>query len=356
MNNARIERVIGKMKERGIDQLFISDINSIKYLTGLFVYPGERLWALCLSVDGKHQFFANKLFGEIKTDYPVTSMDDTDDIMGIVSGKVADSGVMGIDKTLAARFLIPLMEHNKNCRYILGSDCVDDVRACKDEEEKELMRISSRINDECIELLVKYFHDGITEREATEHLKGLYAARGCGLSFDPIISFGPNAADPHHMCDDTVIKEGDCVVIDVGCKYKGYCSDMTRTYFYKKADPEYVEIYNIVRDANVEAEKMVKAGVPCCDIDECARKIIRDKGYGEYFTHRLGHFIGQEDHEQGDISAANKNPVKVDNIFSIEPGIYLPGKFGVRIEDLVIATEDGCEILNKVSKEVTIIG
>ncbi len=145
-------------------------------------------------------------------------------------------------------------------------------------------------------------------------------------------------------------------MIDIGCKKDYYCSDMTRTYFWKRADPEYVKIYDIVRRANETAEAMVKAGVPLMDIDITARDIISEAGYGEYFTHRLGHFIGMEDHEKGDVSAVNSQMAEAGMIFSIEPGVYLPGRFGVRIEDLVIVTEDGCEILNHVDKGLRILG
>ena len=355
MNQNRIDRVLAKMNEQGLDCFFICDIQSIHYLTDLIVYPGERLWALCLRADGRHVFFANRLFGEIKADYPVISMDDTDDITTIVAKELSDSKVMGVDKTLAARWLLPLMQKNPDCRYLLGSDCVDDVRACKDEEEKAIMREASRINDECIVLLAEHLYEGITEREAADYLTKLYAERGSSASFGLIVSFGPNGADPHHVCDDTPLRPGDAIVIDVGCLYKGYCSDMTRTYFYKYASEENVEVYNTVLRAQEAAEKFVKAGELLCDIDATARNIIADKGYGEYFTHRLGHFIGREVHEQGDVSASFKKPAVAGNVFSIEPGIYLPGKFGVRIEDLVIVTEDGCEILNHVSKELTIL-
>lgn len=356
MNYNRISRVLEKMREQGLDSLFLCDIQSIQYLTDLLVYPGERLWALCLRADGRHVFFANRLFGEIKTDYPVIVMDDTDDICSIVAQELSESKVMGVDKTLAARWLLPLMEKNADCRYLLGSDCVDDVRACKDEEEKALMREASRINDECIVLLAQHLYEGITEKEAAAYLEKLYAERGCTASFGLIVSFGPNGADPHHVCDETALRSGDCIVIDVGCEYKGYCSDMTRTYFYKYASEENIEVYNTVLRANEAAEQFVKAGQRLCDIDATARNIIAEKGYGEFFTHRLGHFIGREVHEKGDVSAAYKNPAKAGNVFSIEPGIYLPGKFGVRIEDLVLVTEDGCEILNHVSKELTILG
>ncbi len=356
MNPNRIARVLEKMNEQGLDSLFLCDIQSIQYLTDLLVYPGERLWALCLRSSGEHVFFANRLFGEIRADYPVIVMDDTDDIISIVAKELESSRLMGVDKVLAARWLLPLMEKNGHCRFVLGSDCVDDVRACKDEEEKELMREASRINDECIVLLAHYLHEGITEVEAAAYLDRLYAERGCTTSFESIVSFGANGADPHHVCDDTPLRPGDGIVIDIGCKYRGYCADMTRTYFYKYAPAEYAEIYNIVLRANEAAEKFVKAGQRLCDIDATARDIIADKGYGEYFTHRLGHFIGREVHEKGDVSAAWKSTAKAGNVFSIEPGIYLPGKFGVRIEDLVLVTEDGCEILNHVSKELTVLG
>ena len=356
MNQERIARVLDKMRGQGLDSLLICDVQSIQYLTDLLVYPGERLWALCLRTNGEHCFFANRLFGEIKTDYPVTYMDDTDDIMTIVAQELKSSRFLGVDKNLAARWLLPLLEKNSECRYALGSDCVDDVRACKDEEEKELMRTASRINDECIVLLAQHLYEGITEVEAAAYLEKLYAERGANASFGLIVSFGPNGADPHHVCDDTPLRPGDGIVIDVGCLYKGYCSDMTRTYFYKYAPEEYVNIYNIVLRANEAAERMVRAGERLCDIDACARNIIAAEGYGEYFTHRLGHFIGREVHEKGDVSAAYTNAAVSGNVFSIEPGIYLPGKFGVRIEDLVLVTEDGCEILNHVSKELSVLG
>ena len=355
MNAERISRVLDKMNAQGLDSLFICDIQSIQYLTDLLVYPGERLWALCLRSDGKHVFFANRLFGEIKSEYPVISMDDTDDIMTIVAKELQDSRVMGVDKELAARWLLPLMEKNADCRYLLGSDCVDDVRACKDEEEKAIMREASRINDECIVLLAQHLYEGITETEAAEYLSKLYDERGSSASFGLIVSFGPNGADPHHVCDDTPLRPGDCIVIDVGCKYKGYCSDMTRTYFYQYATEENTEVYNTVLRANEAAEKFVKAGQRLCDIDATARNIIAEKGYGEYFTHRLGHFIGREVHEKGDVSAAYVNEARAGNVFSIEPGIYLPGKFGVRIEDMAFVTENGCEDLTSCPKELIIL-
>ena len=131
---------------------------------------------------------------------------------------------------------------------------------------------------------------------------------------------------------------------------------MTRTYFWKKADPKYTAIHDLVREANERAEALIRPGVRFCDIDAAARDHIAAAGYGEYFTHRLGHFIGMEDHEKGDVSSANTAVVQPGMIFSIEPGVYLPGEFGARVEDLVIATEDGFELLNHVDKRFKVLG
>ena len=353
---ARIGRVCEKMRAAGLNQLMVTDPLGIYYLTGVFVEPFERFWAFLVRTDGGHVLFANKLFSLGETGFRTEIHTDDDDVAEKVAPHIAE-GVLGVDKNMAARFLLPIMAACPSAKAVLGSDCVDSVRACKDEAEKALMRRASEINDECIEKLAAYIHDGATEKECADYLAGLYAEYGCeGVAFDPIVSFGANASDPHHMPDDTVVKEGDCIVVDIGCKKDRYCSDMTRTYFWKKADPKHAELYGIVREANEKAEAMVRAGVRLCDIDAAARGHIAAAGYGEYFTHRLGHFIGMEDHEKGDVSAVNTALTETDMVFSIEPGIYLPGEFGARVEDLVIVTDDGCEILNRVSKELRVLG
>ena len=142
----------------------------------------------------------------------------------------------------------------------------------------------------------------------------------------------------------------------MGCRKNRYCSDMTRTFFCKTADSRYAAIHDIVREANEKAEALIRPGVALKDLDRAARDHITAAGYGEYFTHRLGHFIGQTDHEKGDVSSATPLVAKPGMIFSIEPGVYLPGEFGVRVEDLVLVTEDGCEILNHVDKHWRTVG
>ena len=153
-----------------------------------------------------------------------------------------------------------------------------------------------------------------------------------------------------------VLKEGDCVLFDMGCVKDRYCSDMTRTWFCGQPTEKQAAVHDLVRRANEAAEALIKPGVRLCDLDAAARDLITEAGYGEYFNHRLGHFIGRTDHEKGDVSSANTAVAKPGMIFSIEPGVYLPGEFGVRVEDLVLVTEGGCEVLNHNDKHWDVMG
>ena len=356
LNEERIQRVIARMDEA--DALLISDPYAINYLINQRFYPGERFLGLLLKKETKPLLFLNALFPyEPDNNLQVISCDDTDDLIEVLRPYINENDILGVDKTLPARFLLPIMKASLAKDYIDGSIYVDKTRACKDEKEKQLMRKASAINDEAMGIFKTLVKEGISEKQIAEQMLDIYISLGAqGYSFDPIVAFGVNAADPHHMPDDTILKEGDVVLFDVGCVYEGYCSDMTRTFFYKKGPNEaQKKVYELVRKANEDAENYVKAGRRLCDIDKVARDVITDGGYGTYFTHRLGHYIGQEDHEYGDVSAAFQDEVEAGHIFSIEPGIYDPKTMGCRIEDLLIVTEDGAEILNHYPHDLEII-
>ena len=356
-HEARIGRVLAGMEARGLTQLLVSEPASIWYLTGVEVEPGERLFALLLRRDGAHRLFLNRLFTVPEPPFAAEWLTDTDDGPARVAAFVEADEPLGVDKEWPARFLLPLMESVPGLVCRLGSACVDEERACKDETEQELMRINSLLNDEVMRRAAAYLREGMTERQGAEFIRAQYRDLGCeDVSFPPIVSFGANAADPHHMPDDTPLRAGDCIVLDIGGKKDRYCSDMTRTYFCRQADPRHAAIHDLVRRANEAAEALVKPGVPLCALDAAARDLIAGAGYGEYFTHRLGHFIGQTDHEQGDVSSANTALAREGMVFSIEPGVYLPGEMGVRVEDLVLVTADGCEVLNRVDKQLACIG
>ncbi|MBP3894488.1 MAG: aminopeptidase P family protein [Atopobiaceae bacterium] len=360
MNDQRVQRVLEGLEGKGLTQALICDPLSIWYLTGYYTEPFERFLALYLTSRQDAPtatLFCNRLFPDAGDACPnVVLFSDTNSPVPLVANACDHNAALGVDKDLAARWLLPLMDARAATGFVLASDVVDDVRSVKDGREQELMRKASRINDEAMGWLAAQVREGVTEEEIASGLLGEYRRLGAqDHSFTPIVSFGANAADPHHEPDQTVFHKGDMVLFDVGCKYDWYCSDMTRVFFTAEPTAHQLEIYETVRRANEAAEAIIEPGVTFAEIDYAARSVIEDAGYGPYFTHRLGHQIGLVDHEPGDVSASHGKPVRPGQCFSIEPGIYLPGDIGVRIEDLVIVTEDGCEVINHYPHDVCVL-
>ena len=357
MNQIKLEKILATMNHSGVRQLLISDPAVIYYLTGVSIQPGERLLALVLRADGQNRFFINDLFHQTRDlGVPITYYNDTEDGVALVAKALIPGEAVAVDKNWPARFLLRLQElHTGKC--VNSSSIVDGVRAIKTPEEQEKMRIASRLNDQVMDRIIHALPEDHTETELADLLLQYYLDAGCsGYSFEPITAFAGNAADPHHVTDGSRGKRGDCVVLDIGGRKDDYCSDMTRTFFCETADPDYAAIHDLVRSANEKAESLIRPGVRFCDLDKAARNVISEAGYGEYFTHRLGHSIGMQAHEAGDVSQGNSAKVQEGMTFSIEPGVYLPGKFGVRVEDLVLVTADGCEVLNHADKHWKVIG
>lgn len=349
-----LNKIYNKLIDTDMDVILVTDPHAIKYLIKLDIDPGERMYVLSIK-NGHAKLFLSKLFdaGEIPG-VDVVYFLDTDDYLSLLKSELDKVDVVGIDKMMPARFLFPIMDLNK--KFVLGSYLIDDLRSIKDQNEIELMRNASKINDAAMARMEELLHEDFTELEMREKLQKIYSELSAeGFSFEPIVGYGEGSWDPHHVTNENKKMIGDSIVVDMGCIKDGYCSDMTRTFFYKKVSDEAKKIYELVRRANEEAIKKVAPGVKLCEIDAAARNIIEEAGYGKYFTHRTGHFIGTEVHEVGDVSMTNENEAKVGNIFSIEPGIYVPDVCGVRIEDLVLVTENGCEVLNSYPKELKII-
>ncbi len=358
MKTNRTDKMLSNMQQEKVGQLLISDPTTIFYLTGYWIHPGERLLVLVLSDTGKHTLVVNKLF-PITEDLGVelVYIDDTDDAVAKVLEFVDTSKKIGIDKNWPSKFLLNLLDKVPDAELCNGSDITDSVRAHKSEEELNLMREVSKDNDNAITQLRDLVPLELNELEMTDRLAAIYKdLNNSGFSFEPIIAYGANGADPHHITDNSTVKVGDSIILDIGGVKNSYCSDMTRTFFYKEVSEKSRDVYETCLEANRRAIKMVKPGVRFCDIDAAARDYITEKGYGEYFTHRTGHFIGIECHETGDVSGSNTAVAEPGMVFSVEPGIYIPGEVGVRIEDLIICTEDGYENLNHAPKELQIIG
>lgn len=357
MNKERIDGVIANMKEAGLDYLLISEPSSIDYLIDYINNPGERMYVLMLGTKGDHKLFFNKLFFVDKDlGIDIVWHSDVDDATQTIVDNLKDAKKIGVDKHWSANFLLDLMEKLPDVKFINGSKCVDYKRMVKDDHEQQLMIEASRINDQAIHEVIHQVSLGLSGLEVAAKLGDIYSKFGGeGNSFDAIIAYGANGANPHHENDASRLKPGDSIIIDMGCKYQGYCSDMTRTVFYKEVSQEAKEVYELVKAANEAAEAMIKPGVRLCDIDKTARDLITKAGYGKEFNHRLGHFIGKDVHEYGDVSVNFDLEVQEGMVFSIEPGVYLPGKFGVRIEDLVLVTKDGCKVLNSYTKDLIVI-
>ena len=356
MNKQRLQRVLDNMEAQGLDQILVTSTASVFYLTGYWIEPHERMLALYIDKNGRTALYGNEIFGvEATADLPVIPHADSADPVADLAAALAP-GRLGVDKFWPSKFLIGVMEHRPDIRPVLGSGPIDAARRYKDEAERDALRRASKINDIVVETAIGALADGAVEAELAALVNRTYLQNGADVSDGPqLVCFGANAADPHHAPGHDTVKSGDCVVFDIFTPIRRYWCDMTRTVFYKSASEEQRTVYETVRRANEAAIAVVKPGVAFKEIDLAARKVIEDAGYGEYFTHRTGHSIGMKEHEQPPVSSECEVIAKPGMIFSIEPGIYLPGKFGVRVEDLVLVTEDGCEVLNKYPKDLIVV-
>ena len=236
------------------------------------------------------------------------------------------------------------------------SSQINSFRICKEAWELEIMRKAQAITDEAFTQILPCIHEGMTEKELTaELIYRLYRCGAEGLAFDPIVVSGPNTSMPHGVPGERKLQAGDFITMDFGAMYRGYCADMTRTVALGYATEEMKQIYDTVLQAQLAGIAATKAGVTGEQVDGAARAVITEAGYGPYFGHGYGHGIGMECHEMPSVSPAGKNPIPAGAVCSAEPGIYLPGKFGVRIEDLVIFTDDGCENITASPKELIIL-
>jgi len=356
MNNERLERVTELMRQEELEQILVTSTASLYYLTGIWSDPHERMLALYLTADGEAQLFGNEIFGLHSTpDLPFIPHRDGADPVADLAAAVRP-GRLGVDKFWYSKFLIGLMEHRPDIVPAQGSGPVDLARRCKDAAEADAMRHSSKMNDQVVAGAIGLLREGARENELASAVNKLFLERGADCEGAQLVCFGPNGADPHHSGDATVLKPGDSVIFDIFTPISRYWCDMTRTVFWKTVSDKQRRVYELVRRANEAAISVVKPGVPLSRIDKTARDIITEGGFGPNFTHRLGHGIGLECHEPPDVSSLSEAVAEPGMVFSVEPGIYLPGEFGVRLEDLVMVTETGCEVLNAYPKDLQVIG
>ena len=277
----------------------------------------------------------------------------------LLNEAIADFGItaLGYEEHYLTVEEMDTYESKLNVKVFIGMNAqISGFRAVKEEWELDHMRKAQAITDKAFAEMCTRIKPGMTEKELqAELIYCLYKNGGEGLSFDPIVVSGPNTSLPHGVATDRVIQKGDFVTMDFGVLYNGYCSDMTRTVAVGYATEEMEKVYNTVLQAQLAGLAATRAGVKGKDIDAAARKVIADAGYGEYFGHGYGHSLGLEVHEAPNPNPGNDNPMPAGAVASAEPGIYLPGKFGVRIEDVVIFTAEGCENITKSPKNLIIV-
>lgn len=276
----------------------------------------------------------------------------------LINRAVKDFGItaLGYEEEYLTAGELSRLQSQLDVRLVPYNAPIYAFRAVKEDWELERMRKAQQIADAAFLEVLPRLKTGMTELEAqAELIYCMYKNGAQGLSFDPIVVSGPNTSMPHGVAGSRVIQPGDFLTMDFGVLYQGYCSDTTRTVAFGYATEEMKKVYSVVLKAQREAIAATRAGVTGCEIDGIARKVISDSGYGDYFGHGYGHSLGLEIHESPNMNQRNQEPLPAGAVCSAEPGIYLPGKFGVRIEDVTVLTPDGCENLTKLPKELLIL-
>ena len=359
----RMKKVKQEMAKKNIDAFLVSPSSNLFYLSGYALGGDERLLLLVLPRDGETFILANLLYKEQVKSLPAGAFvywKDGEDPFSLLKTEIEKHSIKikkaALEPTIPALFTLPLNRTFPGIDFELGSPLTDPMRQCKDESELELIRKACRESDRALGALIEKgsYWIGKTESDFLFELSAEFTRGGLN-TFGASVQVGENAAIPHYTTGNAVIENGKCLLCDFWGKYEGYYTDCTRTFHFGKPDPEFEKIYAIVLEAHLAAEAKARAGNLLEDVDIAARQVIEKNGYGEYFNHRTGHGLGIDVHEGESANTGVKEPIKPGMVFSIEPGIYLPGRFGVRIENLVAIGENGPEALHSFSRDLRII-
>ena len=354
------------MAELGVDALLLSVGPDLPYLTGYEAMPLERLTMLVLPSDGEATLVVPRLEAPRVVERPdvfsVRSWDETDDPIAIVAGLVGAAGTLAIGDRTWARFLVDLQSAVPAAKLTRGGEVMGPLRARKDPAEVEALRkagaaadrVAAELQTGAIELV------GRSEADVSADLGRRLLAEGHHRVNFAIVAAGDNAASPHHEPGDRRIQGGEVVLCDFGgtmydADGVGYCSDITRCVHLGEPSEEMAEAYAVLIDAQQAAVAAAAVGVSCEEVDATARRIIAEAGWGEQFIHRTGHGIGIEEHEDPYIVSGNSTLLEPGHAFSIEPGIYVSGRFGFRLEDIVVASDDGPDPLNHADHDLALL-
>jgi len=371
----RLERARAGLLDRGADGLLIGVGADLVYLTGYAAMPLERLTMLVLGREGLATLIAPRLEAMAAAISPagaaglveIAAWDETDDAHQLAAGRL-DSAIGGgasgrvlVSDTLWAMHVLALQRAMPGRRFGLATEVLRDLRMRKDAEEIRLLREASAAADRVVATITTGPLIGRTEADVSAEIKDRLQAEGHDFGEFAIVASGPNSASPHHDPGERRIRAGEPIVFDLGGPLGGYRSDTTRTVWVCGPDrssppeAEFVRIYDLVKQANEAATAAVRPGARCADLDAISRTVISEGGYGPAFLHRLGHGIGLETHEEPYLVSGSPDELAPGVAFSIEPGIYLADRYGVRIEDIVVCGEDGADVLNGTSHELQVV-
>ncbi|MGY0756224.1 M24 family metallopeptidase [Staphylococcus haemolyticus] len=350
---SKIEKITKQLQHEQADAAWITTPLNVFYFTGYRSEPHERLFALLITANGDQTLYCPKMEVEEVKNSPFE---------GKIIGYLDTENPFEIDPLSFNKLLIEsehlTVKRQRELTQNFGvqhygdiDQIIKELRNIKNESEIENIREAAKLADKCIEIGTEFLKVGVTEREVVNHIENEIKKFGVSeMSFDTMVLFGDHAASPHGTPGERKLVKDEYVLFDLGVIYNHYCSDMTRTVKFGTPSEEAQTIYNIVLEAETNAIEAIKAGVPLQEIDKIARDIISDAGYGDYFPHRLGHGLGLEGHEYQDVSSTNSNLLEAGMVITIEPGIYVPNVAGVRIEDDILVTENGYEILTHYDK------
>jgi Xaa-Pro aminopeptidase len=351
------------MREVGVDVLLLSTGADLPYLTGYEAMPLERLTMLVVPVDGAAVLVVPRLEAPRVVERPdafeVLPWDETDDpievVAGLVQGIDPDVTSAAIGDHTWARFVLDLQAALPDVAFRRAVDVTGPLRVVKDAAEIDALRAAARVVDDIAAMMRTRPFAGRTELDVHRELVERMLEGGHERANFAIVAAGANAASPHHDPSDRVIVPGDVVLCDFGGTMHGYCSDITRMFVVGRPDPEVRDVYAVLLEAQEAGVQAAEVGARCEDVDAAARRVITDAGYGEFFVHRTGHGIGTEAHEDPYVVEGNTTRLVPGHAFSIEPGIYLPGRFGLRLEDIVVATAAGPERLNHAARDLALV-
>jgi Xaa-Pro aminopeptidase len=362
VTQARFERVRRRLDELDLGAVLLSMGADLPWLTGYTAMPLERLTMLVLPAEGEATLLVPRLEAPRVTPQPelfnVRPWEETEDPVAIVADLLGSRRLLAISDRTWAGPLLALQASLPDAKWQPASIVTGPLRAVKDADEIAALRNAAAAADRVATCLVEGEIEliGRTEAAVSREISDRLLEEGHQRVNFAIVGSGPNAASPHHDAGDRVIGRNESVVCDFGGVLDGYCSDITRTVFTGEPPAEFRDLYAVLERAQAEAVGAACAGIPCEDVDAVARRIITDGGYGPYFVHRTGHGIGLEEHEDPYIVAGNCERLTFGNAFSIEPGIYIEGKWGARIEDIVVVSDYGPDAINTVDHGLHWVG